>query len=507
MKKVLLFTSLFTIPFAFGQSNNLSQNSITEVMGSLGSSLGTQEVFRFKTGAITQLNQGSNFDFGLNNQWMSLGQVDAGSQVFYGSRFQYRESAFVTGYTDASPAKPRIQWIHNGGSTARNLEFRVGRGFGSPNNPQVNILVASMTPLNGNTYFGENIDTSNPFGDDPADSPKVGIDTQFGQKGFSIRSVNQTSLGAPNIGAEITVEHLDFGTGMIIAVNGNQSSTGIFVDASSSQNSIGVLGKTHPNTQFSAAIYGDAQASGNNRHAGYFNGDVVTTAGAFLPSDEKLKNNINNEKSALERISQLRPVTYSYNKTDGIALPETNQHGFISQEMAEVFPELTKDVTQPIFDENGKIASDISYKAINYTGLISVLTAGIQELNTELVNEIASVREELTTVSEELAEYKANDKIRQSLVQDSREVSDYAMEQNIPNPFNDRTVIRYQLAAEVNQASITIFNLNGGFVKDYPINENKGEVTVLASEIGKGMFIYSLTRNGQEIMSKRMIVR
>jgi len=207
-------------------------------------------------------------------------------------------------------------------------------------------------------------------------------------------------------------------------------------------------------------------------------------------------NNIENEANVLERLSLLRPVTYTHNDVEGISLPTGNQHGFIAQEMAEVFPELTRDIKQPILDDEGKVDSYLDFKAVNYVGLISVLTAGIQELNTELID-----------IREELAEYKANDKIRQSLVQDDREVSDYSMEQNIPNPFNDRSIIRYQLAPEVNQASITIFDLNGGFVKDYPINENKGEITILASEIGKGMFIYSLTRNGQEIMSKRMIVR
>ena len=93
-------------------------------------------------------------------------------------------------------------------------------------------------------------------------------------------------------------------------------------------------------------------------------------------------------------------------------LPKVNQHGFISQELAEVFPELTRDLTKPVFNEDGEIVSDLSYKAVNYVGLISVLTAGIQELNTELIEEITSVREELSSVREELAEYKANDKIR-----------------------------------------------------------------------------------------------
>jgi len=114
---------------------------------------------------------------------------------------------------------------------------------------------------------------------------------------------------------------------------------------------------------------------------------------------------------------------------------------------------------------------------------------------------------ELAIVREELNEYKANDNVRSQLLQNNNTVKGYSMEQNTPNPFTDRTVIRYQLAPGVNQASITIFNLNGGLVKDYAIDGNKGEITVLASEIGKGMFIYSLSQNGQEILSKRMLVK
>ena len=400
------------------------------------------------------------------------------------------------GYTTATPNRPRIEWIHDGASTADYLEFRVGISFGGPGGPGDNILVASMSPFAANTYFGTNIDTSNPFGDNNTTSPKVGIDTE-GQLGLSVRNISGApSIGPSNYGINVEVAHdSDDGRGISIICDGGDVSIGVDAIANAREHSIGVRGKTSPNGQFSAAIYGDVGSTGNGAFAGFFDGDVFTT-GTYTPSDAKLKNNITNENNILERISLLRPVTYSYKKTEGLALPEVNQHGFISQEMAEVFPELTKDITKPVFDEEGKIVSEISFKGINYVGLISVLTAGIQELNTEL-----------TAVRDEFAEYKANDKIRQSLVQDNREVSDYSMEQNIPNPFNDRSIIRYQLAPDVNQASITIFNLNGGFVKDYPIEENKGEITVLASEIGKGMFIYSLTRNGQEIMSKRMIVR
>jgi len=490
MKKVLLFTSLFTITFTFGQTNQ----SISGVSPGISPSSLTidNEIFRFRDGAVTGLQRGTDFDFLPGNIWFTLGQVEVdpmfapGATDFYGSRFQYDERALVQGYaiTNNIVSAPRIQWIHNGGSTEGDLEFRVASSF---TNGQSD-LVATMTS-GANTYFATTIPTN--F---TSIKPKVGISFED-IIGLSITTSNSISSGVNRIGASIEVNNVANGNGLIANCFGGINSTALFGKASGQENSIGVRGDVPGNSQFSAAIYGRAGTPGSNNFAGFFDGDVVIT-GNFSPSDAKLKNNITNENNVLEKISLLRPVTYLYKKTEGLSLPEINQHGFISQEMVEVFPELTKDITKPVFDEEGKIVSELSFKGINYTGLISVLTAGIQELNTEL-----------TAVGDELDEYKANDKIRQSLVQDSREVSDYSMEQNIPNPFNDRSVIRYQLAPDVNQASITIFNLNGGFVKDYQIEENKGEITVLASEIGKGMFIYSLTRNGQEIMSKRMIVR
>ena len=177
-------------------------------------------------------------------------------------------------------------------------------------------------------------------------------------------------------------------------------------------------------------------------------------------------------------------------------LSQAKQHGFISQEMAEVFPELTKDVTKPVFDENGKITSEFSFKSINYVGLISLLTAAVKELNVEL-----------TSVRQDLDEYKANEVVRTQLFQNPNVIIGYSIEQNVPNPFDDRTSIRFQLAPGVETATLSIFNLNGAFVRDYALEGNSGEVEILASEIGKGMFIYSLNQNGQEIISRRMMVK
>ena len=66
MKKVLLIIGLCTIGVAIGQ-DNLSQGNV--ISGIPTSILGSEEIFRFKPGAITQLldtTAGADFDFGLS---------------------------------------------------------------------------------------------------------------------------------------------------------------------------------------------------------------------------------------------------------------------------------------------------------------------------------------------------------------------------------------------------------------------------------------------------------
>ncbi len=500
--KSQFFTSLIFCGISLlSQSQNSSQGSVqsfTSILpappSGLFPQLLTNERFRFQSGLVTQLESGSNFDF-TSSEWFALGKITSG-QTFYGLRFQQANRGLTFGYTSASPNKPRIEWIHNGSTTADYLEFRVGNGFGGSGGPGGNTLIASMSPLFGNTYFGTLDVLGNPFSDSP-DSPKVGILTKGGS-GLFVRNVNTPFTGGvQNTTALIeTIHASNFGLSLDARCDGGQSSTAISAFADAQQNAFAVRGIVPFNAQFGAAIYGDAPFPGSNIWAGYFDGDVFCTTGNYLASDVKLKQNILNETSALERIALLRPVSYTFKNVEGMNLSKENQHGFISQEMAEVFPELTKDMTKPVFDEEGNVVSQISLKAINYTGLISVLTAGIQELNTEL-----------QAVRQELDDYKANDNVRSQLLQNNNSAKGYSMEQNTPNPFSDRSSIRYQLAPGVEQATISIFNLNGGFVRDYQLEGNAGEITILASEIGKGLFIYSLTQNGQEILSKRMIVK
>lgn len=479
MKKQLLILSFLGCGFAFGQ--NLTFSPV------LTAPLVTNEVFRFSPGFMGQVQAGSPYTFGALDKWFSLGQVNATVQNFYGLRFQNEKKALVAGYTSNSPNNPRIEWIHDGNSTVGNLQFRVASSFTSTNSLQV----AEMT-AQGNTYFGKYA---------PGLFNALSAKTAIGFEkdcGLDIVSVGQLPSNINPTAANIQLNFSgNSGIGLLSDAFGGSSAIGVFGKAGGLESSFGVFGRSTSSGNFSAAIYGDLPFNvTGNYWAGYFDGEVFSTGGYFHMSDAKMKNNISKETSALEKISLLNPVSYNYNQVEGINLPQTVQHGFISQEVAEVFPELTKDCTKPVVDENGKVTSEISFKSLNYTGLISILTAAIQELNTEL-----------SQVRQDFEEYKANDAVRSQIIQNSSSVNGYSIEQNVPNPFSDRTSIRFQLAPGVETATLSIFNLNGAFVRDYQLNGNAGEVQILASEIGKGMYIYSLNQNGQEIISKRMIIK
>jgi hypothetical protein len=377
------------------------------------------------------------------------------------------------------------------GASLGDLEFRVGSGFGTSGVPGPNTLVATMTK-DGNTAFGNN----------PLQfSSKVGIAPSFNQTGLSINGNSQgfsiITEGSFNpVGGSLNTIGGQDNFGLILKSGDSVNSNGVLSVVYNSDTAIGLRGFTEGQGSFNAAVYGESQNNGNH-FAGFFDGDIVTTSGVFLPSDERLKNNIVTETKALDKIAQLRPVTYQYKDLKTINLSKGLQHGFISQEVAKVFPELTKDIVKPVFDKEGKKIDEVAFKSINYDGLISVLTASVQELHQEVKN-----------LKEELSAYKTDENLKKASIQENNfNANEFYLDQNIPNPFTDQTTISYRFPKNINNASIMIFDLNGKLIHEYPITKNNGAIIIKASEVGKGMFLYSIAYQNQEMITKKMIIR
>ena len=113
-------------------------------------------------------------------------------------------------------------------------------------------------------------------------------------------------------------------------------------------------------------------------YAAYFSGNVYCT-GSYLPSDEKLKENIQPMQNTLEKLMSLDVKTYFFKQEyPEMNLPDSRQYGFTAQNIEEVFPELIK-----LNPAKGK-EQPIEFKAVNYIGLIPVLTEAIQEQQKEI---------------------------------------------------------------------------------------------------------------------------
>ena len=113
------------------------------------------------------------------------------------------------------------------------------------------------------------------------------------------------------------------------------------------------------------------------------NGNLITTA-AGNTSDRRTKENIEPLVGSLEKLLQVVPVSFTFKPEFqyGDKTQAGTQFGVIADDIAQVLPELVH--TSAIYaGDVGKDDAD-PIKSVNYTGLIPLLVAAIQELKAEV---------------------------------------------------------------------------------------------------------------------------
>lgn len=261
-------------------------------------------------------------------------------------------------------------------------------------------------------------------------------------------------------------------------------------------------------------IYASQGVFGTN-FAGYFAGNVTVTGTFNNSSDRRLKDNISTEVGALDRIMQLRPTTYEYKKDEKyqeMHLADGLQHGFIAQELEEVFPEMVGTGVQFLgesqFADPDKVAEEgeqplekFEYKTVNYISMIPVLTKGIQEQQAEIEEKDARIAE----LERKVELLMANANTSKAGAATDIETAN-VLYQNSPNPFSARTEIRYELSGE-GTAEILVFDMNGRQLRSFTdLEAGNSSITIEGSEFEAGMYFYSLIVNGEEVATKRMIL-
>lgn len=162
-----------------------------------------------------------------------------------------------------------------------------------------------------------------------------------------------------------------------------------YADMSGTGSRIGgyFIGSNGASTNY--GVYASASGpTGSTNYAGYFSGNVYVTGTVTQGSDERLKLNIKDLGSSLDKIRKLKPKTYNLrNDMPAVtgSLAEGTRTGFLAQELREVFPEMVKAV--PVMtggSKDDKAAGTETSLSVNYIELIPVLVKAIQEQQAQI---------------------------------------------------------------------------------------------------------------------------
>jgi hypothetical protein len=296
----------------------------------------------------------------------------------------------------------------------------------------------------------------------------------------------------------------------------DQSFAGYF-KASGARSNIGLY-TTYCSTIPSVASYGIYAYSppptgpcGSVGFAGFFNGNVnvqgvLTINGAqVMASDASIKTNVTFMEGATEKLLALNPVTYNLtNETcTNVTYEADLQCGLIAQEVAEVFPDMVEDLVIP----NAMEGSDesLTIKGIQYTELIPVLIKGFQEQNKRIQN----LEEQLAACCTSGMRMQNDGDGSETINTKNITLSDknsIVLNQNVPNPFAERTTISYNLPENVLKAQLMFYDNKGTLINTQEIEtRGVGIFNVFANDLSSGSYSYALVVDGKIIDTKTMV--
>jgi hypothetical protein len=82
------------------------------------------------------------------------------------------------------------------------------------------------------------------------------------------------------------------------------------------------------------------------------------------------------------------------------------------------------------------------------------------------------------------------------------------LEQNIPNPFNQTTVVRYTLPQICSSAQLIITSAFGKVIRQIPlsVSNRTDSITIEGNTLSAGIYFYTLVCDGKPVDTKQMVL-
>ncbi len=128
--------------------------------------------------------------------------------------------------------------------------------------------------------------------------------------------------------------------------------------------------------------------------AGFFRGEIYCSGQPNQISDAQFKDSITSVTNALDIIGDIQVKSYKF-KTDSFPymnFPDGRKYGLLAQQIDTVVPSVVSSMLIPqVIDTAGNVLEDtIRTKAVNYTGLIPLTIAAIQEQQTQIEGKVGT---------------------------------------------------------------------------------------------------------------------
>lgn len=257
---------------------------------------------------------------------------------------------------------------------------------------------------------------------------------------------------------------------------------------------------------------------------------AVTSIGGFAnwtnTSDSRFKENIRDAIHGLDFINELKPVTYTLKVRELNTFlrpnnPEFNDDtelidakekivysGFLAQEVEIAAAKIGYDFSGIDKPENEK-----GLYGLRYAEFVVPLVKAVQELDENQKEQEQKEEEEIEKLRSELNDLKNQVNQFQELISGNNNFRQWEirggsnegyLEQNVPNPFSNKSIIRYYVPEGVTSAQIMIYDQRGNSISIMEISRGIGEIEVETSDLVAGQYLYSLIVDGKVIMIRQM---
>jgi len=401
--------------------------------------------------------------------------------------------------------------------------------IGTDNTAVGNFALFNNTEGNFNTAFGSGALFSNTTGDDniAVGWRALGLNTDGGQN-VAIGS-DALALNADG--------HSNVAVGWRSLVLNESGDENIAIGYRALQyNSVGNSNVAIGHRAFSdvnATAFSNSTAVGYNAEPGASNrvrlgNSSITQIGGYASwsnvSDARFKKQVKDDVPGLEFISLLNPVTYKmdmdaiakfHGTPDESRLKDSEQAkaairytGFLAQEVEKAAQTVNYDFSGVDVPQHKR-----DNYSLRYAEFVVPLVKAVQELDEK--NE--KLEEENNEKDEKITDLEARlTRLEQALLNGQSETINtigatiegrVRLDQNVPNPFNGQTTIKYYVPENTSSAYLQINDIQGRELKMVTIDTvGEGQLELSTEQLPTGNYTYSLVIDGQLIDTKKMVL-